>query len=93
MRASENRLQALGGTTACPFHNLKRKLYSAAKSAPVIEKTTDEDAIHEVYVPRARIKSYQSSDSLDKWRDTNVVVDSETEEMELTGNYRALGDY
>ena len=45
----------------------------------------------EIYVPRKRIKSFQSTDSLDKWRENDVIP--EEMETDVTGIlYRLLRD-
>jgi hypothetical protein len=43
------------------------------------------DTMNEFYVPRKRVKSFQSTDSLDKWRECDAI--DEGEGMELTGTY------
>lgn len=48
-------------------------------------ETPDHDTMNETFVARKRIKSFQSNDSLDKWRESDVI--NELEEIELTGKY------
>ena len=50
-----------------------------------VEATVGETA-NEFSVARKRIKSFQSTDSLDKWRENDAIAEAEeTEEMDLTG--------
>ena len=48
-------------------------------------ETEVNDTVNELYVPRRRIKSFQSTDSLDKWRVNDVI--NEVDEIDLTGKY------
>ena len=53
-----------------------------------LEDSTEVDDIHEYFVPRTRIRSHQSTDSLDKWLESDKLVDgSGGEDMELTGKW------
>ena len=48
--------------------------------------------MNEFYVPRKRIKSFQSTDSLDKWRESDAIDD--VEKLELSGTLRCTrGQY
>lgn len=53
-----------------------------SRSANLQPGTAVGDTMNEFYVPRKRVKSFQSTDSLDKWRECDAI--DEGEGMELT---------